>query len=153
MFNFSLFLLKYIWGTMLCQFLLYSKVTWVNLYTFFSSWIKVWRLHIHFFSSSAVSVLILHLLPNVNASSISTLHFKGPQTSLPCCIFCTIIITLSFSFVFLFLLFRAEPVAYGESQARGRIGITSVSLRHSHSKAGGELHLWPAPQLMAMPDP
>ena len=36
-------------------------------------------------------------------------------------------------FVCLFLLFRATPVAYGGSQARGRIGATAAGLHHSHS--------------------
>ena len=31
------------------------------------------------------------------------------------------------------LLFRAEHVAYGSSQARGRIGATAADLHHSHS--------------------
>ena len=53
----------------------------------------------------------------------------------------------------LFLLFMAIPVAYGSSQARGQIGAAAASLHHSHSNARSELHLRPAPQLMAMPDP
>ena len=42
---------------------------------------------------------------------------------------------------FFFLLFRAEPVAYGGSQARGLIGATAASLCHSHSNARSEPHL------------
>ena len=49
-------------------------------------------------------------------------------------VLCTSIL---FSFFF-FILFRALPVAYGSSQARGRIG--------------SEPHLQPMPQLIAMPD-
>ena len=59
----------------------------------------------------------------------------------------------SFFVLFLFLFFRATHVAHGGSQARGRIGAGAPSLRHSHSKARSELHLWPTPQLTAMPDP
>ena len=58
-------------------------------------------------------------------------------------------------FIYLFIcfgLFRAEPVAYGGSQARGGIGFVASCLRHSHSNAGSEPHLQPTPQLMAMPD-
>ena len=47
------------------------------------------------------------------------------------------------------LLFRAALVAYGGSQARGRIGATAAGLHHSHGNAGSELHLRPVPQLMA----
>ena len=53
----------------------------------------------------------------------------------------------------LFCLFRATPVAYGGSQARGQIRATASSLYHSHSNAGSEPHLQPPPQLMATPDP
>ena len=56
-------------------------------------------------------------------------------------------------FYFILLLFRATPVAYGGSQARGRIGTTAAGLHHSHSNTGSEPRLWPTPQLMAMTDP
>ena len=45
------------------------------------------------------------------------------------------------------------PVAYGGSQARGRIGAVAAGLHHSHSNAESKLHLQPIPQLTAMPDP
>ena len=54
---------------------------------------------------------------------------------------------------FLFCLFRAAPVAYGGSQARGRIHTTAASLHHSHSNSESELRLQPTPQLTAMRDP
>ena len=44
-------------------------------------------------------------------------------------------------------------MAYGGSQARGRIRATAAGLRQSHSNAGTELHLQPTPQLTATPDP
>ena len=53
-------------------------------------------------------------------------------------------------FSFLFLLLRATPMAYGGSQARGRIGAVAASLC---SNAGSELRLRPISQLTAMPDP
>ena len=34
------------------------------------------------------------------------------------------------------VFFRAAPVAYGSSQARGQIGAAAASLYHSHSNAG-----------------
>ena len=46
----------------------------------------------------------------------------------------------------------AAPVAYGGSQARGRIGAVATSLRQSHSNAGSEPRLQPTPQLTATPD-
>ena len=58
-----------------------------------------------------------------------------------------------FFFFFFFCLFRAVPEAYGDSQARGRIGALAASLHHSHSNAQSELHLWPAPQLTSILDP
>ena len=45
------------------------------------------------------------------------------------------------------LLFRAIPMAYGSSQARGVIGAVVTGLCHSHSNARSEPHLWPSPQL------
>ena len=42
-------------------------------------------------------------------------------------------------FFFFFALFRATPVAYGGSQARGRIPATAAGLHHS--KAGSEPRL------------
>ena len=51
-------------------------------------------------------------------------------------------------FFFFFLLFRATPMAYGGSPARGQIGAVATCLCHSH--AGSELCLQPTPQLMAM---
>ena len=56
-------------------------------------------------------------------------------------------------FYFIFLLFRAAPLPYGRSQARGQIGATAASLRHSHSHSESEPRLPPTPQLMAMLDP
>ena len=44
-------------------------------------------------------------------------------------------------------------MAYGGSQARGRIGAVATSLCQSHSNARSELHLRPTPQLTAMRDP
>ena len=58
-----------------------------------------------------------------------------------------------FLFVCLFLLFRATPTAYGDSQARGPIGVTAAGLHHSHSNAGSKPRLQPIPQLMPTPDP
>ena len=61
------------------------------------------------------------------------------------CLFCF--------FWFFFLRFRATPVAYGGSQARGQIRDTAASLHHSHSNAGSKPHLRPTPQLTATWDP
>ena len=49
------------------------------------------------------------------------------------------------------LLFRAMPVAYGGSQARGRIGAVAARLCHSHSNAG--IQAVSVIYTMAMPDP
>ena len=40
--------------------------------------------------------------------------------------------------VFFFLLFRAAPMAYVSSQARGRIEAIAACLCHSHSNKGSE---------------
>ena len=69
------------------------------------------------------------------------------MSSLENCLF------IFYFFYFYFLLFRAAPMAYGVSQARGCIGATAAGLHHSHSNAGSNPHLWPIPQLTATLDP
>ena len=44
-------------------------------------------------------------------------------------------------------------MAYGGSQARGRIGAVAAGRCQSRSNAGSEPGLQPTPQLTAMPDP
>ena len=63
--------------------------------------------------------------------------------------------TSLFYFIFLsfFAISWAAPVAYGGSQARGRIRAIATGLRQSHNNAGSESRLQPTLQLMAMPDP
>ena len=56
-------------------------------------------------------------------------------------------------FIFIFYVFRAAPMAYGSSQARGQIRVVAASLYHSHSNVGSEPRLRPTLQLMATPDP
>ena len=61
-------------------------------------------------------------------------------------------VSVNFYIFIYFCLFRAAPMAYGGSQARGLIGAVEASLHHSHSNAGSTVHLRPTPQLMATPD-
>ena len=56
-------------------------------------------------------------------------------------------------FVCFFAFSRATPKAYGSSQARDLIRAVATGICHSHSNARSKLHLWPAPQLTATPDP
>ena len=56
-------------------------------------------------------------------------------------------------FIYLFSLFRAAPMAYGGSQARGPIQAVAAGQHHSHSNSRSEPHLQCTPQLMATPDP
>ena len=44
-------------------------------------------------------------------------------------------------------------MAYGDSQARGRIGAVATGLRQSHSNVGSEPRLQPISQLTATLDP
>jgi len=41
-------------------------------------------------------------------------------------------------YLFYFFLFRATPLAYGSSQARGQIGATAAGLHHSYSNTGSK---------------
>ena len=61
--------------------------------------------------------------------------------------------TTKFLFILFYLLFRGAPAAYGNSQARGQIGVAAAGLHHSHSNSGADPHLQPTPQLAVMPDP
>ena len=54
-------------------------------------------------------------------------------------------------FVFVLLLFRATPVTYGSSQARGQNRAAAAGLHCSHSNLISEPCLWRTPELMAMP--
>ena len=56
------------------------------------------------------------------------------------------------SFVVVVAISWAAPVAYGGSQARGRIGAVATGLRQSHRHAGSKPPLQPTPQLTATPD-
>ena len=57
------------------------------------------------------------------------------------------------NFKIFFFLFTATPAACGSSRARGEIGAAAAGLHHSHSNMGSQLHLRPAVQLVATPDP
>ena len=58
---------------------------------------------------------------------------------------------LFFTFIFVFL--DKTSMAYGGSQARGRIRAVAAGLCYSHSNARSEPHLWPTLQLMETSDP
>ena len=47
-----------------------------------------------------------------------------------------------------FFSFRATPVAYGSSQPRGKNGVTTAGLHHSHRNIRLEPNLWSTPHLM-----
>ena len=59
---------------------------------------------------------------------------------------------LFFFFFSYFCLFRAVPVAYRNSQARGQMGATAARLHHSYTNAVFQSHLQAILQLTAMPD-
>ena len=52
-----------------------------------------------------------------------------------------------------FCLFRATPIAYGGSQARGPVRAVAAILCQDHSNLGSKPCMQPTPQLMASPDP
>ena len=56
-------------------------------------------------------------------------------------------------FVYLFGLLRAALVAYGGSQARGRIRVIASGLHHSRCNRRSEPRLQLTPQLLATRDP
>ena len=66
---------------------------------------------------------------------VSGMHFYGPRLLAKFESLWTIFRKMIF---FFFGIFRAVPIAYGSSQARGQIGATAAGLHHSHSNAGSE---------------
>ena len=81
------------------------------------------------------------LLPSTSRTVFS------PQTETLCPLFFYLLIFLFFAFC----LFRATPMAYGSSQARGPIGAIAAGLHHSHSHVRSEPHLRSTPQIMVTP--
>ena len=57
------------------------------------------------------------------------------------------------AYICVFAFSKATPAMYGDSQARGLIWAVADGLCQSHSNVRSEPHLWPTPQLMAIPDP
>ena len=51
-----------------------------------------------------------------------------------------------------FFLFMDKPAAYGNYRANGQIGATAAGLHYKHGNTRFEPHLWPTPQLVAIPD-
>ena len=101
------------------------------------------------FPNSQTSPFIKLLLSVLVPSSLPQTYLD-PVTSYP---------DYSHSFLFLFIFFlfvfcpfRAAPMAYGSSQARGWIGAAAASLHHSHSNTRLKPRLSPATQLTAPPD-
>ena len=77
------------------------------------------------------SLLSIHILPFKKCFIIDL--EKKREHGIPAFFF--------FFLSFVFCLYRAAPVAYGGSQARGQIGAIAAGLRHSHSNTGLELCL------------
>ena len=73
-----------------------------------------------------------------------------PMNSKYCCNQWSLYFLLFFCWPFVF--FRAAPMAYGCSQARGWIGATAAGLYYSHSNARSEPCLKPTTQLTPTPD-
>ena len=61
------------------------------------------------------------------------------------------VLFVCFGVFFFSCLFRAAPMAYASSQARGRIGAAAASLSHSHNNTRSQPSLQPT--LLAMLDP
>ena len=83
------------------------------------------------FTPARVSLLIIRKVPKLKV-----------QNQKHCC-----------NYYIIFCNFRAEPVEYGSSQARGWIQGVAAGLGHRHSNTGFELPLPLIPQLPATQDP
>ena len=135
-------------------------VAYIRIFFFFKGWI-IFCVCIHlgcFYLSTVMSNAAMNMgvqipirdpvfisivyIPQsgVTAGSYSTVNFWGNCNS------------IFFSFFFLFFL-RTAPVAFGGSQARGRIRAAVAGLHHRHSNARSEMLLQSTPQLTATLDP
>ena len=105
---------------------------------------------VHLFNKSVVPYLYL----NTSVPLHSTLNYWIVYFNTYPSVICVLMGVFIFYFYFWsFCPFRAAPVAYEGSQARGPIGATAAGLCHSHSNARSELCLRLTPQLKARPDP
>ena len=82
----------------------------------------------------------------------------GTSGSLPCCLAFLLLRptedrVLLYLLMFFIFFFRAEPEAYGSSQARGQTRAIATGLPHSHSNMRSEPCLQTIPQLKATLDP
>ena len=68
----------------------------------------------------------------------------------------TLLGTTHFPFMyqdFQYFLRGSAPSAYGRAHVRGLTRTIAAGLCHSHNNVGSQPHLYPTPQLTAMPDP
>ena len=76
---------------------------------------------------------LFHHLASIRAVQVENVHLS---------LFLSLSLSLSlFFFFFFFGLFRAAPIAYGSSQAKGHIGAVAAGRSHSHSNNRSELRL------------
>ena len=101
---------------------------------------------------------LVELWPLLSLFSLTSISSHIKMVSTPSCF-----VTASLFFLMPYIhthtqththsLFRATPMAYGCSQARGRIRAVAFGLDHSQSNTGSKPHLPSTPQLRAILDP
>ena len=81
-------------------------------------------------------------LKNLNAGSLSDMWFANVFSQCMPCLLIFIVSSSEQKFFFLsfFCIFRAVPMAYVGSQARGPVRAVNASLHQSHSNMGSEPH-------------
>ena len=95
------------------------------------------------FLNSTISITVFRLADSSACSNL--LLNPASQFFILVIIFSSTRISYSFFFfAFFFFLFRTTLLAYGGSQARGRIRATAASLHHSHSNVRSPTH-WARP--------
>ena len=74
-------------------------------------------------------------LLNIKILKIKNMSLRNPDLKLPLLFWLQLTVCqfLLHSFFFFFFLFRAPPMAYGSSQARGLIRATCAGLYYSHN--------------------
>ena len=106
-------------------------------FAFFLEYFFLWASITFFFGQAHGRQKVLGQGLNLN-HSCDLSHSRDNDPSLSCCI------TKELPII---PFFKASPLAYGNSRARGRIRVVAACLRHSHSNVGSEPYLQPRAML------
>ena len=158
------------WFTVLCQFLLYSRVTqsYINTHSLNTIFHHGLSQEIGYsslcYTEGPYCLCILNIIVCIYESQTPHPSCSVPPWQPQVCFLCLwvcfgfvdrFLSAVFYSFIFfLFFFCFLEPHLWSMDVPRlGGKSATAAGLHHSHSNEGPEPGLWPTPQLMAMLDP